>query len=462
MSAHVLIVDDETNLSFFLKEELEEKKYLVDTAASISEAKQIINSTFPDIMLLDLNLPDGNGLDFFQYLTANNRELPTIVITAHASINSAIDAMKLGVDDYLVKPFELDEVLLNIEKLQQRFKLKSQFNYYKKMVQNTYPGEFFISKLPHIEEIQKLAAKIGSVEDSKILIEGQSGSGKEMLAKFIHHLSINNTKPFIEINCASLQENLLESELFGYEAGAFTDAKTRKIGLIELADGGTLFLDEISEMKPALQAKLLRFLETQTFKRVGGIRDIKVNVRIIAATNSDISKMVEEKTFRQDLLFRLNMFHIKLPPLIERREEVLLIAQFFLEKKSKKLRRNITDISPEAQQMILNYNWPGNFRELHNAIERAVILCESTILCKKHLPSELINRDFNNSFPQPSLDILSQVSLKGYMESIEKSLLIQALQITSYNQIKAAEMLGEPRHIIRYLMKKHGLNKRAS
>ncbi|MBD3290637.1 response regulator [candidate division KSB1 bacterium] len=458
MKPHILIVDDEENLAFFLKSALEKKNYSIDTANSFAEARKLLKTGYPDLLLLDLNLPDGNGLDLYRHIKENGVGIPTIVITAHGSVNSAIEAMRLGVDDYIVKPFELDEIIVNIEKQLERFKLNNQFNYYKRKLMESQEQDFFVSELPKIQEIQNLALKIAQVEESTILIEGASGTGKEMLARFIHQKSPQANAPFVEINCASLPENLLESELFGYEPGAFTDAKKRKIGLIELANGGTLFLDEISEMQPTLQAKILRVIETRAFKRLGGIRDIKIKLRIITATNRDIKAKVAEKEFREDLFFRLNMFHIKLPPLTERTEEILLIAQFFLEKIARKLQRPVNRISKKAQEFILKYKWQGNLRELHNTIERAVILCESDTIDVVHLPCEMRESANEQKDQKPGIHELQNISLKKYLDELEKHFLTQALQMSNGNQLKAAKVLGEPRHIIRYLVKKHDIN----
>lgn len=457
MNPYILIVDDEVNLAFFLKNALEAKHYQVETLHTFADAKKFLQSNFPDLLLLDLNLPDGNGLDLYRMIKEKGLGIPTLVITAHASISSAIEALKLGVDDYIVKPFGLDEILVNIEKQLQRFQLNNQFNYYKQRLQESYQGEFFISTLPQMEKNQNLALKVAQVEESTILIEGASGTGKEMLARFIHQHSPQADAPFVEINCASLPENLLESELFGYEPGAFTDAKKRKIGLIELADKGTLFLDEISEMSPALQAKLLRVIETRVFKRLGGIRDIKVNLRIIAATNQNIRQRVEEKKFREDLFFRLNMFYLTLPALKERKEEILLLAQFFLEKIARQLRRPVRRISTDAQSMVLKYHWPGNIRELRNTIERAVILCDGDTIEIKHLACEMMQEGLATKPFQPTVADLTNTSLKQYLDGIEKTLLLQALQMSDGNQLQAAKILGEERHIVRYLLKKHGL-----
>ena len=459
MNAYILIVDDEENLTYFLKDALGQRDYVVDAVHTVADANASIQSKFPDLLLLDLNLPDGNGLDVYRMIKKIGLGIPTIIITAHASVGSAIEAMKLGVDDYIIKPFELDELTVTIEEQLKRFQLNNRFNYYRQQLQESYQDEFFVSNLPIMREIQDLSLKIAQVEESVILIEGPSGTGKEMLARFIHQNSPQSDAPFVEINCASLPENLLESELFGYEPGAFTDAKKRKIGLIELSAGGTLFLDEISEMTPALQAKLLRVIENRVFKRLGGVRDIKVNIRIIASTNRDIRAYVEEKQFRQDLFFRLNMFHLKLPSLSERKEEVLLIAQFFLQKIAAKLQRQVKYISDEAQKMILKYGWPGNIRELHNTIERAVILCEGDTIELKHLACEMMqDKEGKAVSSSATIDDLADSSLREHIDSVERSLLAQALQMSKGNQLQAAKLLGEPRHIIRYLIKKHNLS----
>jgi len=459
MNAHILIVDDEESLTYFLKSALEEEyAYSVDSASTIATAMKLIQTKFPDLLLLDLNLPDGNGMDLYRYIQENRMDIPTVIITAHASVNSAVDAIHLGVDDYVIKPFDLDEIILVIEKQLKYFKQKKRFSYYKTQLDQIHQGDFFISRLPQIETIQNLCLKLARVPENSILIEGSSGTGKEMLARFIHQNSPNPEATFIEINCASLSEQLLESELFGYEPGAFTDAKKRKVGLIELASDGTLFLDEISEMNSALQAKLLRVIETRSFKRLGGISDIHINLRIIAATNRNIEKLVLANSFRKDLFYRLNKFHIKLPILTERREELLLISNFFLKRIAEKLRIPVNGISEDANKLILNYDWPGNFRELHNAIERAVILSESDIINMQSFPNEITSKSSHQSIYLPSLSHLDDLSLREYISQIEKTLLQQALQISGNNQLKAGDILKEPRHVIRRLIKNYGFN----
>jgi len=458
MAANILIIDDEANLTFFLKKGLASRGYEVTVAGTLREGRERVEEIQPDLLLLDQNLPDGNGLEFFNTMQAEEVTIPTIIITAHGSINSAIDALKAGIDDYIIKPFDLEQLMVVIESMLERYRLKNQLNYYRRRVQDNQDFNFFVSNLPALMEIQKTALKIATVPVSSVLIEGDTGTGKEMLARYIHNNSPQSEKPFVEINCASVPETLLESELFGYEPGAFTDAKKKKIGLIELAQGGTLFLDEIGEMKPQTQAKLLRFLENLTFKRLGGVRDIKVELRVIAATNRDIEQLVSEGRFRKDLFYRLNIFRLKLPRLADRRDEILLIAQFFIERLNQRLNRNVKTIAQDCQKILLTYSWPGNLRELHNVLERAVILSNRDIIQQAHLPKELCPANGIKTDPHPTLWDLGSASLKAYMQEVERRILLQALEQTGWNQVRTAGLLNEPRHIIRYLIQKHGLN----
>jgi DNA-binding NtrC family response regulator len=457
MAANILIIDDEANLTFFLKKGLEGKGYEVSVAGNLRDGKRQLDELQPDLLLLDQNLPDGNGLVFFKELQSNETAVPTVMITAHGSIGSAIEAIRSVMDEYIVKPFDLEQLTVVIESMLERYRLKNQLNYYRRQVQDNQDFIYFESSLPRLNEIQQTALKIAEVPVSSVLIEGDTGTGKEMLARYIHNHSPQAEKPFVEINCASLPETLLESELFGYEPGAFTDAKKKKVGLIELAQGGTLFLDEIGEMKPQTQAKLLRFLENHSFKRLGGVRDIKVELRVIAATNRDIEKLVGEGAFRKDLFYRLNIFRLQLPRLAERKGEILLLAQFFLEKLTRRMNRKIKTISQDCQKVILQYDWPGNLRELHNVLERAVILCNKDMIEVEYLPKEICQTNGTGGDRQPSVGDLGSASLKTYMEQIERRIVLQALEQTGWNQLKTADLLNEPRHIIRYLIRKHDL-----
>jgi len=364
--------------------------------------------------------------------------------------------MKSGVDDYIAKPFDMNQLSLVVSNLLQRFKLKNQLNYYKYRAQCGQDRDFFESTVPALKDVQHLARKIAEVPTSTVLIDGPTGSGKEMYARYIHNISAQSDASFIEINCASLSENLLESELFGYEPGAFTDAKKRKIGLIELAHGGTLFLDEIAEMPTHLQAKLLRFIDNLSFKRLGGVTDIKVQVRIIAATNKNIEQLVKEQKFREDLFYRLTMFRLSLPSLAERKDELLLIAQYFIDKISKRLNKPV-QLSEECYDLLLNYSWPGNMRELHNVLERAIILSGGQYITPDHFPKDIKGGSSRDIQFTPSLQHLNNRSLREYLASVEKAILEQAFSMSGGNQIKTSRLLGEPRHIVRYLLKKHKL-----
>ena len=457
MNNHILIIEDEKNLSFFIKTSLEKEGFTTSVAHNLASAREYIENHFPDLLLLDLNLPDGNGLDLYQEMKKNDQTIPCIVITAHGSIPSAIDAMKMGVDDYISKPFDLKEILIIIKKLLEKNHLRNQLNFYRRRSQCSRDEDFFISELPKILELQKMARKVAEVSTSVILIEGATGTGKEMFARYIHKNSAQVEFPFVEINCASLPENLLESELFGYEPGAFTGAKRRKIGLIELAENGTLYLDEIAEMSTALQAKLLRFIENLSFKRLGGLKDIKVALRIIAATNKNIEEMVREQRFREDLFYRLNLFRFNLPTLDERKEEILLMAQFLLEKIAARLNKQISILSSECENIIVNYKWPGNIRELHNVLERAVILAAGDEILPEYFPKDIRENKESGTIYRPKLNDLQSGSLRTFLDGIEKSLVQQAMNISEGNQVRAANFLNEPRHILRYLLKKHNM-----
>ncbi len=457
MNNHILLVEDEENLSYFIKRSLEHEGFSVSVAHSLREARNAAAGRFPDVLLLDLNLPDGNGLDLFCEFKDKGYDLPCVVITAHGSVPSAIEAMKKGVDDYIIKPFDINEITMLIGNLLQRFSLKIQLNYYRNKAQCGKDQDFFLSSLPEMRDIQELARKIARVPAGTVLIEGPTGCGKEMYARYIHNISAQSRAPFVEINCASLSETLLESELFGYEPGAFTGAARRKIGLIELANGGTLFLDEIGEMSPDLQARLLRFTDNHSFRRLGGLNDIRVSLRIIAATNKDIGKLVREQRFREDLFFRLSLFRLSIPPLSRRKDELLLLAQFLIDKISRRLNKKAV-LSSDCYDLLLSYDWPGNIRELNNVLERAIILSDSGLITADHFPRDLRKAAGSPSGFKAELHDLKERSLKAFLADIEKSILQQAYLFNDRNQLKTARMLKEPRHIIRYLLKKYHIS----
>lgn len=456
MNNNILLVDDEETLAFFIQQYLHKKGYVVDVCSTITAAEKKIEADLPEILLLDLQLPDGSGLDFYLNLKKRGIIIPTVIITAHGSVHTAVEALKNGVDDYIIKPFQMEELEYVLQKETEKYKSLHQLRYYLKQAQNALEGDYFVGTNPTMVNIHEMALKIAMTPEASVMIEGPSGTGKEMLARYIHQHSPQKEEPFVEINCAALPPQLLESELFGYEPGAFTDAKKRKLGLIELANNGTLFLDEIGEMDVGTQAKLLRFIEHRKFKRLGGIHDISVSVRIVAATNKDIRQLVQEKKFREDLYFRLSTFHLHLPPLKERNEDLIPMAQFFLQKLAGKMRKNITSFSEDALQMIAKYPWPGNIRELHNAVERAVILCDEEQILAKYLHCAYQEKDGSADF-HTDLTALGEKSLTEYIEELEKKLVVEALEKAKGNQVQAAQILRIPRHVIRYLIKKYRL-----
>lgn len=454
----VLVVDDEKLICDMIKTELEKEKFSVVVATSSKEAIKLIDSEEFDLILLDLMMPEVTGLELLQMIKEKGSETPVIMITAHGSIETAVKAMKLGAFDYLTKPFSMDELVITAKKAL-NYKLKTEeLNYYKREFQCNYGLQMIIGKSKAIMEIKALIKKIAEADVKVVLIEGESGVGKELVARAIHAEGPRCRRPFVAINCASLPETLLESELFGYEKGAFTDAKTTKKGLIEFADGGTLFLDEIGDMPLNLQAKLLRFLEDRTVRKLGGLQNVNVDVQIIAATNKNLRKLVSQGTFREDLYYRIQVVPIVIPPLRERREDILELAHFYIKVFNREFKKNIKGFAPIAEKLLLQYDWPGNVRELKNAIERAMIFEDSDRIKVEMLPVEIItlssrqgqvmsNRGVEIKIPETGIDI----------EEVEKELIKQALNIAKGNQSKAARLLHIGVDAMRYRMKKYGL-----
>ncbi|MEW6457364.1 MAG: sigma-54 dependent transcriptional regulator [Acidobacteriota bacterium] len=451
--ARILIVDDEYLIRWNLKKKLEKWGYIpfeASTGKSAIEETQRIN---PNLVILDLILPDLKGTDVLKEIKKINPNISVIVITAYGTIEDAVFSIKEGAFDFITKPINY-EVLENLVKnsLEAHF-LKEEIIFYKEKEKEEALTDKIVGDSFRIKEALDLALKVARSEASTVLLLGESGTGKELFAKFIHYNSKRSYGPFIPINCSTLPENLLESELFGYEKGAFTDAKAQKKGLFEVADGGTIFLDEIGDMKPALQVKLLRVLEDNYFRRIGGIHEIYVDVRVIAASNHELEKDVEKGDFRKDLFYRLNLFPIKLPPLRERKEDILPLANHFINILNQKLKKNIKSIETNAKKILLEYDWPGNVRELKNAVERAMILEDDSILHSENLPIKIKEKNELNP------DILFEIPECGAsLENIEKSLIIKALQKSKGNQKKAAELLSIGRDAIRYKIKKYKIN----
>jgi DNA-binding NtrC family response regulator len=404
------------------------------------------------------------GLEVISKLKSINEEAMIVFMTAYGSIETAVKAMKLGASEYVNKPFSFHEIDLVIEEIRQKLEINRELQLLRRQQKDAVTFDDIIAESQMIKEIIKLSKKIAATDTTTILLLGESGTGKDLFARAIHNASSRKDKPFVTINCSSLPETLLESELFGHEQGAFTDAKKLKKGFFEIAEGGSVFLDEIGEINQATQVKLLSVLENRIVRRLGGTADIPVEIRIIAATNKDLKKSVEEKTFREDLYYRLKVFQIVLPPLREHKEDIPLLARQFLCYFNAQFRKSIPAIEASAIQILINYEWPGNVRELRNVIERAVILETDSVLHKENLPGEIINlsQEVNNIIPDfgktPAIIIDDKPADEAaYLYDMEKQAIINALEKVKYNQTKASQILGITRDTLRYKMKKYFL-----
>ncbi|MBI5190400.1 MAG: sigma-54-dependent Fis family transcriptional regulator [Nitrospirae bacterium] len=454
--AKILVVDDEHLIRWTLEQHLGKEGYEVHTAESGEKALAMVSEISPHLMLLDNQLPGMSGIEVLGKVKEMDKDVIVIMITAHGLLETAVKAMKLGAYDYLSKPFNLDEITISIKKALDTVSMREELRFLKEQQKSHFKSSNIIGKSRAIQHVLEMINKIAQSDASTVLIQGESGTGKELVAKAVHMNSARSDKPFMAINCAALPENLLESELLGHEKGAFTDAKTLKKGLLELADGGSVFLDEVGDMAYAMQAKLLRILEDRTFKRVGGVKDISVDVRIISATNQDLKKLMDEGGFRKDLYYRLQVVPIYLPPLRERKEDVLPLAKYFIEQFNGEFHKDVKEISEKAREFLVRYDWPGNVRELKNVIERAMILESEDILLLEHLPIELVS---GNLPPAPSAAATGfNIPKEGLsLDKVEEELVRQALAIAAGNQSKAADLLGVQRDAFRRRMKKYGL-----
>lgn len=456
MARKILIIDDEKLIRWTLEQHLTRDGYEVLTAETAEKGLEMISDEMPDLVLLDNRLPNMTGLELLEKLNVQERGLLVIMITAYGMVETAVKAMKLGAYDYISKPFNLEEITFVIKKALETGSLRSQVKQLRQECRGRV--DTIMGESPEMVKIKELILKIAKSDATTVLIQGESGTGKELVAKAIHAASARADKPFMAINCAALPVNLLESELMGHEKGAFTDAKSMKKGLFELADGGTVFLDEIGDMDMGMQAKLLRLLEEKTFKRIGGVKDIKVDVRVISATNQELSRALNDGRFRKDLYYRLQVVPIYLPPLRERGRDVLILARHFIEYFNQECHKNVRGISPEAEQILLSYSWPGNVRELKNAIERAMIFDIENELLPEHLPQEIVENRHQSATGKP-------VSLDGFVipesgisiEDVEHALVKKALEIAAGNQTRAAQLLKMPRDAFRRRMKRFGL-----
>lgn len=449
----LLVVDDEHLIRWSLEQNLKKQGYEVITAGNGEDALRMAREEQPDLVLLDIQLPGISGIEVLEKIKDYDDEIIVIMVTAHGGLETAVNAMRLGAYDYVSKPFNLDELSIIVKKALETSELKREVARLRTENKKAVPPNI-IGDSKHMQYLMDVLDKVARSEASTVLVQGESGTGKELVAKWIHYSSNRAEKPFIAINCAAVPATLLESELFGHEKGAFTDAKATKKGLFELADGGTVFLDEIGDMEMGMQAKLLRFLEDRSFRRIGGGRVFTVDVRIISATNKDLQKSIEEKTFRNDLYYRLQVIPIFLPALRERREDIIPLANHFINLYNRDFHKKVQGIAGVAERMLQNYNWPGNVRELKNVIERAIILGNDDTLLLDHLPLEIVAK----SSPQGE-EAVSAFKLppEGIdIEEVEKELIKQALDITEWNQSKAAKKLNLGIDAFRYRMKKFG------
>lgn len=449
----ILIIDDEEAQRNILKGYLEKKDYKIFAASSGTEGIEIIRKNLIDIVLSDYKMPDKTGLEVLEIVKEINPEISFVILTAYGTIENAVKAMRLGAFDYISKPVDLDELDLLLERIIENKNLKSEILLLKNQLKEKFKIDSFISQSPKMEEVISIAARTA---DSKatVLITGESGTGKEVLAKSIHYASSRKDRPFIAVNIPALPETLLESELFGHEKGAFTGADKSKKGRFEIAEGGTIFLDEIGDIPLNLQVKLLRVLQEHQIERVGSVESINIDVRIIAATHQNLEKKIKEGTFREDLYYRLNIVSLHIPPLRERREDILPLIEYFVDKYSRENNKQNLSLSKEAVDLLIKYNYPGNVRELENVIERAVVLCRGNLITINDLPNVI--KGFK---AEQSIEKGDDASLIEQVEALEKKLIFDALSKSDGNQSQAGRILGLTERNLRYKMQKYGIKK---
>lgn len=454
----ILIVDDEKLIRWSLRQKLESWNYQVAEASDVKEALNKFYSEAPDLVTLDMKLPDGNGIDFLKKIKESHANLPVIVITAFGVVDVAVQALKLGAYDFIEKP-------INFEKLGNAVRNALEATRLKKQVALTFENDKsrfglanIVGKSKAIMEVLNMIKRLAHAGATTLLVQGESGTGKDLVSRALHYESPRRDKPFFALNCAAIPETLIETELFGHEKGAFTDAKAMKKGVFETADRGTVFLDEISEMHLNLQSKFLRVLEDQTFRRVGGVKDLSVDVQVVASTNRNLEAAVKEGKFREDLYYRLSVVPIVIPPLRERREDVPILVDHFIQRYNLRFRKNVKGISPEGMKLLVNYAWPGNVRELKNVIERAMILEDEGMIEACHLPIRLSDPAAGQLPSSQPGGYLVKLPREGAgLEDIEKQLIQQALELAHGNKTKASKLLKLSRDTLRYKVKKYRL-----
>jgi len=460
MTATVLTIDDDDMIRSFFGNILEEEGYEVLSAATGAEGERLLRQKPVDIVLLDLRLPDVDGLVILRRIKRQDLNVHVIVLTAYGAVPSAVEAMKLGAYDYIDKPSDASKLKLVIKRALKELAMQREIERLREKA-GGYPGGWIVGENEEMRRIAELVDKV-AIGKATVLLQGESGTGKEVVARAIHRQSPRTEKPFTPINCAAIPEDLLESELFGFEEGAFTGARRKKKGLLEVADEGTLFLDEIGEMPPKMQAKMLRVLETQKVRRIGGTRDVEIDVRFIAASNRDLKAAIEEGSFREDLYYRLGVVVIDLPPLRERMEDLERFVAAFIDEFNRSMGRSVVGVSSESLSVMRRYGWPGNIRELRNVIERAMVLCEQKEIRPAHLPAELSAGDAAPGFAdgsESSRDLPPDgLNLTDVVTDLERRFIEKALERTDGNQTEAAKLLSISRDQLRYRIEKYGLN----
>lgn len=460
MKPFILIIDDEDKIRKFLRMPFEKRGYQVSTAATGKQGVELYKKEDPDVIVLDMRLPDSNGMDILGIIMADNPSQIVIMITAFGEIRLAVKAMKLGAFDYVTKPFEFEEINLLVEKAAGLIRMRNEINLFRRL-RDEYMYEDMVGKCKKIQSVFSQIEEVAKSPATTVFISGETGVGKELVALAIHRKSSRSSGPFVAINCTILDEKLLQSELFGHEKGAFTDAKDMKKGLFEVADGGTIFLDEIGDMDIILQAKLLRVLEEMTFRRLGGIKEIHVDLRVIASSNKDLKKDISEGRFRNDLYYRINVVSLNIPPLRERGSDILLLADYFIGKYNKKFGKEIKGFSLESTSLLSNYAWPGNVRELKNIIERLVLLSHTTEIHPSHLPPEILGWEKEIALSEKDyLGIKFNQAKKEVVDSFEKKYIGDFLNFYKGNVTQSASAAGINRSSFQRLIKKSGLRSR--
>src|SRR5574339_210579 len=452
--ARILVADDHDALRRGLALSLATAGHDVDEAANGNAALERIHEGYFDVVVSDLKMGGSDGLDVLRTTKTLHPSASVILMTAFGSVTTAVEAMKHGAFDYVQKPFELEEMEVKVEKALELKRLRNELDYLRNERQENYDFDRIVGSSESLGRVLGVVKKVAK-SNSTVLIRGETGTGKELIAGAIHHNSLRAARNFVKVNCAALQENLLESELFGHEKGAFTGADKQRVGRFEQADGGTLFLDEVGDMSPNTQAKILRVLQEHEFERLGGTRTLRVDVRVITATNRNLPQMVAQGLFREDLYYRLNVVSIDMPPLRERKEDIQALATFFLRRFAGELKKRIDGLSPDAQKLLMRYNWPGNIRELENSIERAVLLTEGPLLTSNDL------RLGELSTSQPSGDASPVVKIPPTgiaLEEIERQAIVEALKMSNWVQKDAAELLAISPRVMNYKIKTLGID----